>query len=38
MSEKGIIGADGSEREYDVIIWATGFLGDLPASSLATRY
>lgn len=27
VDEKGLIGADGSKREYDVVIWATGFEG-----------
>ena len=34
MYEKGIISADGSKREYDVVIWATGFLGTSFAQSL----
>lgn len=25
--ENGLIGTDGSRREFDIVIWATGFTG-----------
>lgn len=25
--DKGLIGTDGSKKEFDIIIWATGFTG-----------
>jgi NADH dehydrogenase FAD-containing subunit len=27
VTETGVVGKDGSHRDFDVIIWATGYLG-----------
>jgi len=27
LHEHGIVGADGSRKDFDIIIWATGFTG-----------
>lgn len=27
VTETGLVGKDGSTRDFDIIIWATGFLG-----------
>lgn len=29
LHENGIVGADGERKDFDVIIWATGYLGEL---------
>ncbi|KIX96481.1 uncharacterized protein Z520_07747 [Fonsecaea multimorphosa CBS 102226] len=33
LHENGIIGQDGSKRDFDVIIWATGFTATMPFQS-----
>ncbi|OCK80944.1 FAD/NAD(P)-binding domain-containing protein, partial [Lepidopterella palustris CBS 459.81] len=34
VTESGLVGKDGSRRDYDIIIWATGFLATMPFNGI----